>query len=116
MAKKHTSQTSISPETQQEAAVMAKAIQKQGQNKDQTKLIAQGIQKGIALYKQQQKEKARQVDKQKKKTRQSVPQPAELDTVQSSKTNDTVQSTRSILPWTLLLISWVGFLSLYLLK
>lgn len=46
---------------------IAKATQKPAQTKEQTKLIAQGIEKGIALYKKQQKEKAREADKQKKK-------------------------------------------------
>lgn len=44
-----------SPQTQQEAMKVAKATQKPGQTKEQTKLIAQGIEKGIALYKKQQK-------------------------------------------------------------
>jgi hypothetical protein len=35
--------TTISPETQQNALATAKAIQKTGQTKEQTKLIAQGI-------------------------------------------------------------------------
>ena len=36
----------ISPETQQEAMKVARANQKPGQTKEQTQLIAQGIQKG----------------------------------------------------------------------
>ncbi len=56
-----------SEQTQQEAMGIAKATQKPGQTKEQTKLIAQGIEKGIALYKKQQKEKSRQADKAKKK-------------------------------------------------
>ncbi len=38
-------QTSPSPETQAEALNIARATQKPGQTKEQTKLIAQGIQK-----------------------------------------------------------------------
>jgi len=41
-----------SEQTQQEALAVARAIQKPGQTKEQTKLIAQGIEKGIALTKQ----------------------------------------------------------------
>ena len=41
----------ISPETQQEAMKIARANQKPGQTKEQTQLIAQGIQKGIDEYK-----------------------------------------------------------------
>lgn len=44
----------ISPETQQEAMKIARANQKPGQTKEQTQLIAQGIQKGIDEYKIQE--------------------------------------------------------------
>ncbi|GIU31812.1 hypothetical protein TUM4433_23950 [Shewanella schlegeliana] len=45
------SKKSISNETKTEAMKVAKATQKPGQTKEQTKLIAQGIEKGIAEYK-----------------------------------------------------------------
>ena len=44
----------ISEKTKADALKVAKGIQKPGQTKEQTKLISQGIEKGIALYKQQQ--------------------------------------------------------------
>ena len=44
-----------STETIDAAMTIAKGIQKPNQTKEQTKLIAQGIQKGIAEYKKQQK-------------------------------------------------------------
>ena len=50
---------------------IAKGTQKPGQTKEQTKLVAQGIQKGIELYKKQQKAKARELDKQLKKAKQT---------------------------------------------
>jgi len=56
----------ISIETQQQALNIAKSTQKEGQTKEQTKLIATGIEKGIAVYKKQQKAKARQSDKARK--------------------------------------------------
>ncbi|MFT5758068.1 MAG: pilus assembly protein TadC [Alteromonadaceae bacterium] len=56
----------LSDEIQIEATRVAKAHQKQGQTKEQTKLIAQGIKKGISEYKKQQKIKARERDKQRK--------------------------------------------------
>ena len=43
-----------SQEVQTEAIKVAKSIQKPKQTKEQTKLIAQGIEKGIAEYKKQQ--------------------------------------------------------------
>ena len=52
---------------QEEALQVARAIQKPGQTKEQTKLIAQGIAKGIELYKRQQSAKARERDKLKKR-------------------------------------------------
>jgi uncharacterized protein YjeT (DUF2065 family) len=52
---------------QEEAMRMARRVQKPGQTKEQTKLIAQGIAKGIELYKQQQSAKARERDKARKR-------------------------------------------------
>ena len=44
----------ISKEVQEKSMKIAKGIQKKGQTKEQTKLIAQGIEKGIAEYKKVQ--------------------------------------------------------------
>lgn len=49
------------------ALQIARRIQTPGQSKEQTKLIAQGIAKGIALYRKQQNEKLRDRDKRRKK-------------------------------------------------
>lgn len=98
-----------SQQTQQEATNIAKATQKQGQTKEQTKLIAQGIEKGIAQYKKQQKEKARQADKAKKKIQRSKRADNEnSDETQQPETTST-NTKSSILPWMLLAISWIGF-------
>lgn len=102
------SNASPSPETQQEAMKITKATQKPGQTKEQTKLIAQGIEKGIALYKKQQKAKARERDKERKKQRkqkQSIVEPGYdvKDTEHASPTS------RHLLPWALLVLSWAGF-------
>lgn len=92
-----------SPETINDAEKIARATQKPGQTKEQTKLIAQGIQKGIAEYKKQQKNKAREQDKLKKKiTRKQQNIAAE------EKTDVQRQCNKSWLPWILLLISWLG--------
>jgi hypothetical protein len=50
-----------------EALKVAKSIQQPGQTKEQTRLIAQGIAKGIALYKKQQAAQARERDKARKR-------------------------------------------------
>lgn len=97
-----------SPETQQEAKKIAKATQKPGQTKEQTKLIAQGIEKGIALYKKQQKAKARDRDKERKKQLKQK----HVDTVSTNDVTETVElvsTSRNLLPWGLLIVSWVGF-------
>ncbi|MGX2041194.1 DUF2956 family protein [Methylocaldum sp. MU1018] len=52
---------------QEEALKVARSIRKPGQTKEQTKLVAQGIAKGIELYKKQQSAKARERDKARKK-------------------------------------------------
>ncbi len=98
------SKQKVSEQTQAEAMTIAKGIQKPGQTKEQTKLVAQGIQKGIDLYKKQQKAKARELDKRLKKAAQ---QPTG-DTVQQE--TETVGRVRQRwLPWVLLLVSWLGF-------
>ncbi|MCW8994623.1 MAG: DUF2956 domain-containing protein [Psychromonas sp.] len=96
----------ISPETQQEALLIAKKTQKPGQTKEQTRLIALGIQKGIAEYKKSAKNKQRQADKAKKKQQQIKP-----ETEQHEKQAPVRQKTKNsaILPWSLLIISWLGF-------
>ncbi|WP_105902522.1 DUF2956 domain-containing protein [Vibrio gangliei] len=106
------SKAQISPQTQQEALAVAKSIQKPGQTKEQTKLIAQGIEKGIALYKKQHKEKLREADKlRKQQTKPSLSEPT--DDIQNSVTSHD-RSKGSILPWSLLVLSWLGF-AIYLL-
>ena len=97
-----------SEKTQQDAASIAKATQKQGQTKEQTKLITQGIEKGIAQYKKQQKDKARQADKAKKKT-QKEKQVNQLDHSPQIQTTTATQNKATIIPWVLLVISWIGF-------
>jgi hypothetical protein len=60
-------QTQMKESLQEEALKVARSIQKPGQTKEQTKLVAQGIAKGIELYKKQQSAKARERDKARKK-------------------------------------------------
>ncbi|MGR5146767.1 DUF2956 domain-containing protein [Photobacterium alginatilyticum] len=104
---KTTQQTAPSPETQAEALKIARATQKPGQTKEQTKLIAQGIQKGIEQYKKQQKAKARERDKLRKKqvkSKQAQPEQEVMTTVESQ-----VVYKQHWLPWVLLVLSWGGF-------
>ena len=86
---------------------MAKATQRPGQTKEQTRLIAQGIQKGIDQYKKQQKAKARELDK---KLKQLSRQPT-ANTEPRIEIKETTAYKQHWLPWTLLAVSWVGFLA-----
>ncbi|MFA0470756.1 DUF2956 domain-containing protein [Vibrio sp. 10N.222.51.E8] len=108
-----------SVESQQEALKIAKATQKPAQTKEQTKLIAQGIEKGIALYKKQQKERSRQADKAKKrvqKEKQTLQANQDQDQEQNvDLDNETTSNHASKLPWLLLFASWVGF-AIYLMQ
>jgi hypothetical protein len=113
--KKKTNTPSV--ESQQEALKIAKATQKPAQTKEQTKLIAQGIEKGIALYKKQQKERNRQADKAKKRVqKEKQTQQAAIEQEHDAKPSvETTSNHSSKLPWILLFASWVGF-AIYLMQ
>ena len=101
----------VSDETKNEAMKVAKAIQKPGQTKEQTKLIAAGIEKGIAEYKKQHKNKARDRDKARK---QDIKAKARTAKTEESETFEVAsQSNAHLLPWGLLVISWIGFIGFY---
>lgn len=89
--------------TQEEAMAIARGTQKPGQTKEQTKLIAQGIQKGIEHYKKQQKSKARELDKKLKSVKRANAQIEETEIVEIEVTK------QHWLPWVLLVSSWIGF-------
>ena len=74
-----------------------------GQTKEQTRLIAQGIQKGIEQYRRQESAKARELDKLRKKTRQQVPAPQP-----EVRIEERVVYRQHWLPWVLLLLTWAG--------
>ncbi|WP_136482448.1 DUF2956 domain-containing protein [Vibrio sp. H11] len=102
-----------SPQTQDDANKIARATQKPGQTKEQTKLIAQGIEKGIALYKKEQKEKQRQAYRARKKALKSK-QSAQsddnnIDSEPSLNTTSSSPAWQTRLPWILLIVSWIGF-------
>lgn len=86
---------------------IARGTQKPGQTKEQTKLIAQGIKKGIEIYKKQQSEKARELDKKLNKASASS---ASQETA-TSQVVEPVAVKANNLPWLLLALSWLGFVS-----
>jgi len=88
-----------------EAEKMAKATQRPGQTKEQTKLIAQGIQKGIEQYKKNNKVKTRELDKKLKNIKKVT---------SDGKTEELIEPPKrfkimAVLPWSLLVLSWLFF-------
>lgn len=97
-----------SAETRDEAMKIACATQRPGQTKEQTRLIAQGIQKGIAEYKKQHKARARKADQQR---RQEAKQD---ETTQTPVTEPATERRAGPLPWILLILSWVLFAAYFI--
>jgi hypothetical protein len=87
-----------------EALRIAQGTQRPGQAKEQTKLIAQGIQKGIEQYRKQQSARARELDKKLKKTKQQVA-PADAHEI---KIQEKVVYRQHWLPWVLLVLTWLA--------
>lgn len=85
---------------QEEALRVARSIQTPGQTKEQTKLIAKGIEKGIALYKQQQNAKAREWDKARKKALRKQAQDIDETVDDSAAFYETVPSAARPALWT----------------
>lgn len=102
--------TKISKEARAEALKIARGTQRPGQKKEQTKLIAKGIEKGIAEFRKREKAKARERDRLRKKalskTTPAQPQAKQTQDVQPRKS----ASWSVWVPWLLLLASWVYFL------
>ena len=100
----------ISKQARAEALKIARGIQRPGQKKEQTKLIAQGIEKGIAEFRKREKAKARERDKLRKKALKeqnpSQPQAEQTPHVQTEKP----AMRTAWIPWLLLLVSWAYFL------
>jgi hypothetical protein len=83
---------------QEEALAVARSIQKPGQTKEQTRLIAQGIAKGIEQYKRQQAAKSRERDKlRKRQPREKLSPQAEARTEDSWMEMDQLAPSRAVL-------------------
>ncbi len=94
-----------SQQTQEEALKIAKGTQRPAQTKEQTRLIAQGIQKGIDLYKKKQKEKTRDLSRKIKKISSQKEPPSELD---DQEIQERIIYRQHWLPWLLLFLTWLG--------
>jgi len=102
---RYSGKRSVSPQTEIEAEKMAKATQRPGQTREQTKQIALGIRKGIDEYKKQQKARQRELSKRFKK------QQASTETTEDEAQVEIIVR-QHWLPWALLIISWTGFAGL----
>lgn len=94
----------------EEALRIARGTQRPGQTREQTRLIAQGIHKGIEQYKKRQSAKARELDRNLKKAKQQcVEHPSPEPEIQEK-----IVYRQHWLPWVLLALSWIAMV-LYLL-
>jgi len=100
----------ISEQARAEALKIARGIQRPGQKKEQTKLIAKGIEKGISEFRKREKAKARERDKLRKKAPKE-PNPKQLRAEQTQEVQTEKFASWSVrVPWLLLLASWAYFL------
>ncbi len=100
----------VSEETIDESMKIAKATQKPGQSKQQTRLIAQGIQKGIEQFKKQQKTKSRELDKKLRQVKASSAKASSDNLENNHAESERLSVTKSSkLPWGLLVLSWLLF-------
>lgn len=90
--------------THDEAMRIARGRQRPGQTKEQTRLIAQGIQEGIKQYRKQQSARGRELDRKLKKVKQQTASPA----VHEIDVQEKVVYRQHWLPWVLLVLSWVA--------
>jgi hypothetical protein len=96
--------------SREEAMRIARGTQRPGQTREQTKLIAQGIQKGIEQYKKQQSGRARELDKTLKKVKQQVASPE----TREIQIQEKVVYKQHCLLWYLLALSWIAMAAYWL--
>ena len=100
----------LSETTSDEAIRIARGTQRPGQTKEQTKLVAQGIQKGIEQYKKQQSAKSRELDKKLKNVNQQLVSPEENEV----EFKERLVYRQHWLPWLLLALSWLAMAAYWL--
>jgi hypothetical protein len=84
---------------------IAQGIQSPGQTKEQTRLVARGIEKGIAQFKKLHSVKERELDKALKRLERVVPEPRAPADVPSTQS---VRYKQHWLPWAMLILTWLG--------
>jgi hypothetical protein len=107
---RHTKSYQSSEVTHDDAMRIARGTKRPGQTKEQTRLIAQGIQKGIEQYKKQQSARARELDKNIKKVKQHL-LPHETPAIE---VQEKVVYRQHWLPWLLLVLSWIAMAAIWM--
>jgi len=107
---KYSKKHQLSETLPDEAIRIARGTQRPGQTKEQTKLVAQGIQKGIEQYKKQQSAKSRELDKKLKKVNQQLVSPEEHEV----EFKERLVYRQHWLPWLLLVLSWLAMAAYWL--
>lgn len=92
-----------------EALKIANSQHIEGQTREQTRLIAAGIQRGMEQFLRQQSEKARELDKRVKKVKRLAEGSKQADTSAAVGTVVKDRQPLTILPWALLILSWIFF-------
>lgn len=95
----------VSDKIKDDAMKIARGTQRPGQTKEQTKLVAQGIQKGISQYKSQLNVKSRALDKKQKKSAGNN----NANELSTDIIPESGEVNSSKLAWVLLILSWLGF-------
>ena len=95
--------------SREEAVRIARGTQRPGQTKEQTRLIARGIQKGIEQYRKKQNARTRELDRKLKKVNQqlSSPEAPEIEV------QERLVYRQHWLPWVLLILSWLAMAALW---
>ena len=112
-SKKYSKNKHIDSAIVDEALTIAQGIKQENQTKAQTKLIAQGIRKGIELYKNQQNKKQRENDKRKKKELKEKLVDKNLTIKAVNQRSQNSIRFKIGLPWSLLLLTWLLILMHY---
>ena len=91
---------------------IARGTQRPGQTKEQTKLIAQGIKKGIEQYKARQNAMARERDRMRKRSTQ----PARAAGAPETNVQEKVTYKQHWLPWVLLILTWIAIAAYWIIR
>lgn len=93
-----------------EALKLASGHKVEGQTKEQTQLIAKGIQRGLEQFLRQKSEQSRDLDKRSKQLKKATQQlQIERQSNPDESAENTITASRGMiyLPWGLLLLSWL---------